>query len=39
MVSIVMPAYNEEEIIEKTVREWYERSDLPNTGRRVDRGQ
>jgi glycosyltransferase involved in cell wall biosynthesis len=23
MVSIVMPAYNEEEIIEKTVREWY----------------
>ncbi len=24
MVSIVMPAYNEEEIIELTVREWYE---------------
>lgn len=24
MVSIVMPAYNEEEIIERTVREWYE---------------
>jgi len=24
MVSIVMPAYNEEEIIEKTVQEWYE---------------
>src|ERR1700730_8893128 len=23
MLSIVMPAYNEEEIIEKTVREWY----------------
>ena len=24
MLSIVMPAYNEEEIIERTVREWYE---------------